>query len=243
MKFLHVIFLMVVALYVGGVNAQTAIPAVQGLIPPGVEPGDKFYIIFAGSDTVDGAQSSATYQAYAASVKTNDPITDQISGWITLFGHDDSSLVTTSALDYTNIPIYNRNGDKVADNRAELFSSAQDSAIGYDEQGNPNANNIWTGFNFTGGNTGIGDDSLGGNDSLADGCLAGNAAEADSEWAASVLAGGNGCTGVNLGMYVISPAFFIPEPSPLPILNIPGFVILLVLMGLIARRYFARLRT
>ncbi len=226
-----------------GVSAQGQVTAPSILTPPGLGPGDTFYIIFAGSDTINGAQTAAAYVNYAATVKANDPATDLIAGWTTLYGHDDSSLVTTSAFSDTNAPIYNRNGDKVADNRAELFSNSQDVAIGFDEQGNPNANNIWTGFNFTGGSTGIGDDSLGGNDALSDGCLAGNAAETDNRWAASVLTGGNGCAGASLGLYVVSPLMMVPRPpAPLPIFNIPGLVLLVALMGLVARRYSSRLR-
>lgn len=190
----------------------SALDAPSGLIPPGLNPGDQFYIIFAGSDTVDGAQSSAVYASYAATVKANDPDTAAIAGWTTLFGHDDSSLVTQSAFSDTSQPIYNTNGDKVADNAAELFSTSLDSAIGYDESGVANSAYIWTGYNFTGGPTGIGDDSLGGNDSLTDGCLAGTADEDDNRWAASVLAGGAGCDGANLGLYVLSPLLTVPAP-------------------------------
>ncbi|MBN7798872.1 choice-of-anchor D domain-containing protein [Parahaliea mediterranea] len=192
---------------------SSALDAPPGLIPPGLNPGDEFYIIFAGSDTLDGAQSAATYAAYAATVKANDPDTNAISGWISLFGHDDTTLVTTSAFGgNTSQPIYNTNGDKVADNRAELFSDALDSAIGYDESGAANANNIWTGFLETGAAVGIGDDSLGGHDFVLDGCLVGNAGQADERWAASIATGGAGCTGANFGLYVLSPLLSVTAP-------------------------------
>ena len=191
--------------------AQQEPPA--GLIPPGLNPGDEFFIIFAGSDTLDGAQTSATYTSYAASVKQNDPDTDAVTGWVTLFGHDDSTLVTLSAFGgNTSQPVYNTNGDLVAPNAAGLFSDSLSSPIGFDESGNAYSGSVWTGFNFTGTPTGIGDDSLGGNDSLNDGCLAGSSTQTDTQWAASVLAGGAGCAGASLPLYVLSPLFAVPAP-------------------------------
>lgn len=217
--------------------AQVAPP--EGLIPTGVNPGDEFYIIFAGSDTLNGAQTSATYVNYAASVKQNDPDTDAVTGWTTLFGHDDASLVTLSAFGAnTSQPIYNTNGDLVAPNAAAFFSSSQTSAIGFDEGGNSYSGNVWTGFNFTGSNTGIGDDSLGGNDSLTDGCLAGTSTATDQQWAASVLAGGNGCAGANLPLYVLSPLFAVPSsPQSVPTLPIWAFLISMLGLGFAARSH------
>lgn len=216
MRFTRFIFLCSILFFSQLSNALDAPP---GLIPPDLNPGDEFYIIFAGSDTVDGTQPAAIYVNYAATVKANAPDTDQIDGWTTLFGHDDATLVTLSALGAdTSQPIYNTHGDRVADNRAGLFSNALNAAIGYDESGTPLNANIWTGFNFTGSSTGIGDDSLGGNDFLTDGCLAGNSGETNSRWAASILAGGNGCAGANLGLYVISPLLTVPggEAAAIP---------------------------
>jgi len=190
-----------------------ALDAPAALIPSDLNPGDQFYIVFAGSDVVNGAQTSATYTAYAAAVKANDPDTDAISGWTTLFGHDDSSLVTLSAFGAgTSYPIYNTNGDRVANNTAGLFSDSLNNPIGYDESGTAVNSSIWTGFNFTGSSTGIGDDSLGGNDSLSDGCLAGSSNQVNNQWAASILAGGNGCAGASYGLYVVSPLLSVPAP-------------------------------
>ncbi|MFA7555998.1 MAG: hypothetical protein WCY88_17270 [Spongiibacteraceae bacterium] len=198
--------------FILGANIASALDAPAGLVPAGLVPGDTFYIIFASSNTLNGAQTSATYIAHAANAAALGTDTSTIAGWTTLYGHDDSTLVTTSAFTATDRPIYNTNADLVASDRATLFSNSQSNAIGYDESGNVNAANIWTGFNFTGSSTGIGDDSLGGNDALSDGCLAGNAAQTDNKWAASVLAGGNGCAGANLGLYILSPLLTVPTP-------------------------------
>ncbi|RFF31768.1 IPTL-CTERM sorting domain-containing protein [Wenzhouxiangella sediminis] len=189
-----------------------AVEAPPGLIPPSLNPGDDFYIIFAGSDTVDGAQTSATYAAYAANVKSNDPDTDSVNGWITLFGHDDSTLVTQSAFPDPQLPIYNTNGDRVADNVAGLFSVAHYNAIGYDESGTAASSFIWTGFNSGGFPTLVGDDSLGGNDAQTDGCLVGSPDEPNILWATSTLAGSSGCTGASYGLYVVSPVLSVPAP-------------------------------
>lgn len=224
------------------VHAAQALDAPPELIPADLSPGDQFYIVFAGSDTLDGAQSSAAYAAYAATVKANNLITDSIAGWTTLFGHDDSTLVTTSAFgSNTAQPVYNINGDRVADNMGNFFSDSQVNAVGYDESGVATSANIWTGFNFNGSSVGIGDDSLGGNDSLNDGCVAGNADQTNSQWAASVLVGGAGCAGVSLGLYVLSPLLTVPGALAVPVAN--HYALGVTALLLIALAGWARKRT
>ncbi len=226
----QLIIILAVTLLAGHAKAQVDAPA--GLVPAGLTPGQTFYIIFAGSDVLNGAQSSATYANYAATVALNGADTALISGWTTLFGHDDSTLVTLSAISAADRPIYNTNGDLVANDRANLFSLAQLSPIGFDEQGNAVAGNIWTGFNFNGSSTGIGDDSLGGNDSLNDGCLAGNPGLTDNNWSASVLLGGAGCAGSSLGLYVVSPLLRVPGiPANVPVMGPLGLGLLSLLMA------------
>ena len=192
--------------------AASGIVPPDSLIPDGLEPGDNFYVVFVTSNTVNGAQSAATYQGLAATAAANNVDTAVLS-WTTLYGHDDNSLVTTSAFADASAPIYNTNGDKVADNRAEFFSNSHDAPVQYDESGvSVGGSYVWTGYNFTGTRTGVGDDSLGGNDSLNDGCLAGRANATDHQMFASVLSGGAGCTGTSLGLYVVSELLLIqPE--------------------------------
>ncbi len=192
------------------------------LVPVGLNPGDEFYVIFVGSDTVNGAQTSAVYNAYAATVKAKDPDTDAIDGWQTLFSHDDGTLTTLSAFGTeTSQPIYNTNGDKVADNQTDFYDGTLDAAIEYDESGAATARGVWTGFSTSGGSVGRGDDTLGGVDSLADGCLAGYSSEASSRWTVNSLSGGNGCASANFSLYVLSP-----------LLRVPGFTVSGSLTGL-----------
>lgn len=194
-------------------QSALAVDAPAGLVPPGLAAGDTFYIVFASSYTLDGNKSSAVYAGAAAIAAANGVDTAKITGWVTLFGHDDSTLSTMSAFSTTDRPIYNTNGDKVADDRTKFYSNSLDNPIGYDEQGAVAPAIIWTGFNYTGTSTGVGDDSLGGNDSLNDGCLAGMSSATDRNWATSMLAGGNGCAGANLGLYVLSPLLTVPGDS------------------------------
>lgn len=219
-------------------SAQVAPP--EGLIPAGVNPGDEFYIIFVGSGTLDGAQPSATYANYAATVKVNDPDTDAVTGWTTLFGHDDGSLVTLSAFSAnTSQPVYNTNGDLVAANAAEFFSNAHSSAIDFDESGNAYNGFVWTGFNADGGSYAVGDDSLGGNDFLNDGCLSGASTSRSEQWAASAVVGGLGCAGSSLPLYVLSPLFAVPaEPTPVPTLPVWALVISILGLGFTTKRRF-----
>ena len=201
------------------ISMAAAASAPDALVPDGLEPGQQFYVVFVTSNTINGAQTSATYQAFANVAASNDPDTAGLS-WTTLFGHDDSTLVTTSAIADPSVPIYNTNGDKVADNRAGFFSMSLLSPILYDESGvNLGAVNVWTGFNYNGHPVGIGDDSLGGNDSLHDGCVAGNAGSTDNHAFASVLSGGAGCAGANNHMYVVSQLLTVVPDLPDDFLN------------------------
>lgn len=242
-KVFFALLVAVFGLHVSGAMAQVAVPAPSVLTPPGLSPGDRFYIIFAGSNTLNGAQTSATYQNYAAAVKSNDPRTDLVSGWTTLFAHDDGTVRTLSAFsDDTSAPVYNMNFEKLADDRADFFDFTLDTAIGFDEQGNAIASGMWTGFNANGNSAGVTDDTLGGVDTLNDGCLAGISNAATAGWAASTLSGGGGCTGVNFGLYVVSPLMMVPAaPVAVPIFNIPGLLLLVTIVGFMARRYSSRL--
>lgn len=189
--------------------------APTALVPVGLNPGDEFYIIFVGSDAVNGAQTSAVYKAYAATVKAKDPDTDAIDGWQTLFAHDDFTLTTRAAfVTETSQPIYNTNGDKVADNLADFYDGTLDAAIEFDESGAATARGVWTGFDERGRSSGIGDDTLGGTDSLGDACLAGYSNEASRSWAFNSLSGGSGCASANFPLYVLSP-----------LLRVPGFTV------------------
>lgn len=221
-------------------TVSQSLDAPPALVPPDLSPGDTFFIVFAGSDTLDGTQTSATYAAYAALVAANNPDTASINGWTTLFGHDDATLVTTSAFGGdTSSPIYNTNGDRVADNRAGFFSNSQSSAIAYDETGTANANDIWTGFQSTGASVGIGDDSLGGNDSLNDGCLAGDPTVTTGQWATNTLEGGAGCAGASLGLYVLSPLLTVPG-SAVPVPAIGTYALLALILAMLFVTWRAR---
>ena len=123
--------------------AEAQSPSWNGLVPPGLEAGDNFRILFVTSSDAEAEMAKsddiADYNDYVQSVaKTNSEL-DLI--WFRILG----STEDTSARDNTNTnpesdgtgePIYYMLGDKVADDYADLYDGGWDSTQPRDEDGN-----------------------------------------------------------------------------------------------------------
>ncbi|MEM9670371.1 MAG: hypothetical protein AAF950_15720 [Pseudomonadota bacterium] len=103
-------------------SAQVTAPA--GLVPPGLSPGDTFFVVFVTSGVTSANITSAQLEAFADAQAATGPDTGMITGWTALQGHMDGTLTTTSAFggDVTS-PIYLTDGTLVANNRAAMFAT------------------------------------------------------------------------------------------------------------------------
>jgi hypothetical protein len=231
------------------VKSVFALDAPAVMVPPGLNPGDTYYIMFVTSTTISGNQPSAAYPAHAnaaadlSGVKGTD---DANISWGAWYAHDDGTFSTSAlfAADNTR-PIYNLNGDLIANSYADLTDGTLTTAIGYDESGNAIHASVWTGVLCDGVTIFVGDDTLGGMDTAVDGCVYGSSSATGCNFSYQSIGGGLGCTD-QMYLYAVSPLLTVPAPAPVPV-SVPigplGLLTLLAgllgtgLLGLYRRRY------
>jgi hypothetical protein len=133
-------------------SAQAALIA-----PTGLNIGDSYHVIFASSTTRDAASSNiADYDAHVQAAADTAGIGATAGvNWLAL-----GSTTTIDAINHLSpiftdpntVPIYNQNGELVASSLNDLFnnSTALSAPVGYDENGTPISNKVWTGTFHTG---------------------------------------------------------------------------------------------
>jgi hypothetical protein len=207
-----------------------ALDAPAGLVPAGLTPGDEFYIIFVTSTTTAGNSTVAQFNAAADAAGNLDTDTAPLT-WMAIVGHDTAANITDVqsaslfAADNTQ-PIYNTNGDKVADTYIDFTDGTLDAAIEYDETGaSVGAADVYTGLTAAGNALNIGNDTLGGGDSSNDGCSGGVANSTTGTFLFNGRlsdggGGGNGCTDTER-LYAVSAlltvAAVVPSVSVTPL--------------------------
>ncbi|WP_339904293.1 hypothetical protein [Pseudomonas guineae] len=186
-----------------------ALDAPAALVPAGLTPGQTFYVVFVSSGTIAGNSSSVALAAFGQTQANNNIETAKITGWKTLFGHDDG---TTSTTIHTAVsaPFYRPDGTRISTSSATFWAVTHESVINRSEDLSTHTGNIWTGFASNGTRANPNDDTLGGNDFASDGCLVG--LHVVNQWSAGALTGGIGCT-ASYSTYVISPLLTVPGPT------------------------------
>ena len=208
-------FFVLVMYFASSNSIAQAVNAPVGLVPAGLDEGDEFYIIFVSSQTTLGNLTPAQFNTFANNTADLDTDTASLN-WTMIMGHDDGTLTTTSAFSDTTVPIYNTNGDKIGDNRADLFDGSLDASISYDESGvNVGSVGVYVGITAVGANLiAQGDNTLGGNDSSNDGCALGRSDRVTGQaWALNV-SGDQGCDDDSYRIYAISPLLKVPPDDP-----------------------------
>jgi hypothetical protein len=139
------------------------------IAPSGLNVGDKFHLIFVTSGTTDAYSSDiSTYNAFVQSTANNEGIgnTINLTDWRAL-----ASTPTLNASDnlapifnnQSNVPIYNMGGLIVSNSLLDLWSTGSINTILYEENGNPNYGDVWTGTTPNGladPNTALGSSTL-----------------------------------------------------------------------------------
>jgi len=130
-----------------------ALDAPSGLIPPSLEAGDQFYIVFVTSTSTAGnLPSAADYNAAVEASADLNPITgDPSITWRALFAHNTGVIQSTSLFtEDSSRPIFNRNGDLVSASSNDFFGGiglSLSNAIAFDEAGlSAGADAVWTGL-------------------------------------------------------------------------------------------------
>jgi len=118
--------------------------------PSGLNPGDTYRLVFFTSETIDlNTTDIATYNNFVNDVANNNGsyTGSQVAGlnvsWKILGSTSSMSAAENTATRWdssegpvdTDHPIYNLNGDKVADDNTDLWDGSIDTAIMYSEEG------------------------------------------------------------------------------------------------------------
>ena len=128
------------------------------VVPGGLNPGDKYHVIFVTSNVLSATSANISpYDSFVQSTADAAGIGGSIN-WLavgsTADGTNAISHVGALFSDTSNIPIYNQNGDLVSASFNGLWDGGLDSAVGYDQFGNPISTSVWTGTNSNGSGSG-----------------------------------------------------------------------------------------
>ena len=140
-----------------------ALPAHAGFIPPNLPAGSKYEIAFVTSGgTTATDPSSADYNAFVTAQAEQNPNLPQGVAWhaiaSTLETDFDIIQANQNAPFTPSIPVYNTQGQLVANAATPLYSGYQINPILYDQFGNSDSTEVWTGSGYDG----TPDDPLGG---------------------------------------------------------------------------------
>jgi hypothetical protein len=120
-------------------------------VPPGLTAGDPYHLVFVTRDTRDAASTLiGDYDAFVQGQAALNPV---LTG--TNVGVQYGVIGSTAAADAFShasvaAPVYNFNGDKVADNAADLWDGTLDNAILYDQFVNFGFPDVYTGTDSAG---------------------------------------------------------------------------------------------
>jgi len=217
----------------GSTGGGTTVPEVEQhshsffAHPAGLGPGDQYHILFATSnltrvtgDTSVPPPSPTEFGGIAAAdwdVTYHAAFAGLVPGWngLDLVYRSILSIDGDNAVDRLSIvgPVYNTNGDLLANDAADLWDGSLANPVGYDEKGILIASNtqVWTGTLIIG--TWSSGQSCGDWDiplSTEFG-RQGNATLSNNQW---IYGGLNSCNNT-ARLYGLSPAITVPEPSTL----------------------------
>lgn len=133
-----------------------AVTAPASLVPDNIEPGETFYVIFVTSERFPAESTlSETYDNFvnkvadtAANKATNHPSLQ----WKALVATKDSQSLSHLLTQPADRPIYNLNGEKVADSFKQLLEGRLSARINYTESGQQAKSPVlvWTGLTKSG---------------------------------------------------------------------------------------------
>lgn len=125
-------------------------------VPPDLQPGDQYRLVFVTSGTIDGTSTDiSVYNNFVTNAANSDPALAALgTTWSAI-----ASTATVDARDNTNtnpnvgtgVPIYDVMGNLVASSNANLWTNTNSANIPYDQNGliHPNAL-VWTGTDISG---------------------------------------------------------------------------------------------
>ncbi len=174
-------------------------------VPPSLSPGDTYHLVFITDGTRDATATTVT--PYNTFVQTEAALNPSLTG--TNVGVTYRAIVSTTALDANanapvTAPVFNLNGDKIADNFADMWDGTIDNPIDYNQYAATIfPPDIWTGSQ-TGGQAFVGAEMGAANPRT------GRADLADGRWIDEIIA-----TNTYLSrFYGLSQELTVPVPEP-----------------------------
>ena len=130
-------------------QAAPTVAADSPLVPEGLEPGDRFRLLFVTSTTTKA--ESADIASYNAFVQARAAANTNLAGFSGQF----RALISTAGVNIkdntattgTGVPVHWLGGEKAADDYADLYDVSWDSVSGLTETGSSYTGLVWTGGN------------------------------------------------------------------------------------------------
>lgn len=205
-----------------GVSASVA--SAVTLVPTGLNPGDKYHLVFVTSTTRDATSTNiADYNSFVQSAANAAGIGNTVG--ITWFAIGSTATVAANdnAVVGATTPVYLLNGTtKVADNYVDMWNGNIDFKINRTELDTTYTGLVWTGSSDAGEIPPWNDQWLG--DPAGEGPVVGSANVASSSW----IDNGGADPATNLPMYALSQELtVVPEPGAMGLLALAGSTLLL----------------
>ena len=122
-------------------------------VPPDLNPGDEYRLVFVTSTTRDASSPNiADYDRHVTMAATAVPALDALgTTWNAIGstsepgGSDARDFTNTNPFTWAGVPMYRLDGVRVADDNADLWDGKIDSPISYTELGTDVSTWVWTG--------------------------------------------------------------------------------------------------
>lgn len=174
-------------------------------VPSGLTPGSSYHLVFVTSSARDATSGQiGDYNTFVNNQAALNPTLTGTNTGVQYFAIASTTTVDANVNAAVTAPVYNFNGDKVADSYADLWDGTLDNAIQYDAFGNfASFPDIWTGTTTAG--VGLAGSELG-----TASPHSGIAFAANSLWISDAVSP----AATNMAMYGLSQELTVPVPEP-----------------------------
>jgi len=187
------------------VSCVASISQAAPFVPPSLAPGSPYQLVFVTSGTRDASSTLiADYNTFVNNQAAQNPSLTGTNMGVQYFAIGSTTTVNANVNAAVTAPVYNFNGDKVADSFADLWDGSLDNGIAYDEFANfASFPDMWTGTTTSG----IG---FVGNELGSTSPRSGFAFSSAPNW----ISDGIGPAAANFAFYGLSQQLTTPVPEP-----------------------------